>query len=70
MATAIAVLTCVKYIGISGTIHELSLLRSDCVLHPTQKRYIRGGASFFLTNDARLPSLPDLSVLVLNQIIA
>ncbi|MBW4561641.1 MAG: PIN domain-containing protein [Mojavia pulchra JT2-VF2] len=31
---------------------------------------IRGGASFFLTNDARLPSLPGLSVLVLAQLIA
>ncbi|RUR86032.1 type II toxin-antitoxin system VapC family toxin [Chlorogloeopsis fritschii PCC 9212] len=30
---------------------------------------IRGGASFFLTNDARLPSLPELSVLVLEQLI-
>jgi predicted nucleic acid-binding protein len=30
---------------------------------------IRGGASFFLTNDARLPSLPDLSVLVLEHLI-
>ncbi|MEJ1935693.1 type II toxin-antitoxin system VapC family toxin [Nostoc sp. NIES-2111] len=30
---------------------------------------IRGGASFFLTNDARLPSLPGLSVLVLEQLI-
>ncbi|MEH2411627.1 type II toxin-antitoxin system VapC family toxin [Nostoc sp.] len=30
---------------------------------------IRGGASFFLTNDARLPSLPGLSVLVLDQLI-
>lgn len=30
---------------------------------------IRGGASFFLTNDARLPSLPGLSVLVLQQLI-
>jgi predicted nucleic acid-binding protein len=31
---------------------------------------IHGGASFFLTNDARLPSLPGLTVLVLNQLIA
>jgi predicted nucleic acid-binding protein len=31
---------------------------------------IRGGASFFLTNDARLPSLPALSVLVLDTLIA
>ncbi|WP_414563334.1 MULTISPECIES: type II toxin-antitoxin system VapC family toxin [unclassified Anabaena] len=30
---------------------------------------IYGGASFFLTNDARLPSLPGLKVLVLNQFI-
>ncbi|WP_276753030.1 type II toxin-antitoxin system VapC family toxin [Chlorogloeopsis fritschii] len=30
---------------------------------------ICGGASFFLTNDARLPSLPELSVLVLEQLI-
>jgi predicted nucleic acid-binding protein len=30
---------------------------------------IRGGASFFLTNDTRLPSLPGLSVLVLDQLI-
>lgn len=30
---------------------------------------IRGGASFFLTNDARLPSLPALTVLVLDQLI-
>jgi len=30
---------------------------------------IRGGASLFLTNDARLPSLPRLSVLVLEQLI-
>ncbi|GAX38238.1 type II toxin-antitoxin system VapC family toxin [Nodularia sp. NIES-3585] len=30
---------------------------------------IHGGASFFLTNDARLPSLPGLTVLVLNQLI-
>ncbi|MEH2240474.1 type II toxin-antitoxin system VapC family toxin [Nostoc sp.] len=30
---------------------------------------IRGGASFFLTNDARLPSLPALSVLVLDRLI-
>lgn len=30
---------------------------------------IRRGASFFLTNDARLPSLPGLSVLVLEQLI-
>ncbi|MEH2199806.1 type II toxin-antitoxin system VapC family toxin [Nostoc sp.] len=30
---------------------------------------IRGGASFFLTNDARLPSLPALSVLVLDTLI-
>ncbi|ABA22931.1 PilT protein-like protein [Trichormus variabilis ATCC 29413] len=30
---------------------------------------IRGGASFFLTNDARLPSLPGLPVLVLEQLI-
>ena len=31
---------------------------------------ISAGASFFLTNDARLPSLPELSVLVLDQLIA
>ncbi len=31
---------------------------------------ISEGASFFLTNDARLPSLPGLSVLVLDQLIA
>ncbi|MDZ8262049.1 type II toxin-antitoxin system VapC family toxin [Nostoc sp. ChiQUE01b] len=30
---------------------------------------IRGGASFLLTNDARLPSLPGLSVLVLDRVI-
>jgi predicted nucleic acid-binding protein len=30
---------------------------------------IRGGASFFLTNDARLPSLPALTVLVLDTLI-
>ena len=30
---------------------------------------IRGGASFFLTNDVRLPSLPALTVLVLDQLI-
>ncbi|MFN6480986.1 type II toxin-antitoxin system VapC family toxin [Nostoc sp. DedQUE07] len=30
---------------------------------------IRRGASFFLTNDARLPSLPALTVLVLDQLI-
>ncbi|MEH2375111.1 type II toxin-antitoxin system VapC family toxin [Nostoc sp.] len=30
---------------------------------------IRGGASLFLTNDARLPSLPALSVLVLDTLI-
>lgn len=30
---------------------------------------IHGGASFFLTNDTRLPSLPGLTVLVLNQLI-
>ena len=30
---------------------------------------INEGASFFLTNDGRLPSLPGLSVLVLNQLI-
>lgn len=30
---------------------------------------IREGASFFVTNDARLPSLPGLSVLVLEQLI-
>ncbi|MBD2251245.1 type II toxin-antitoxin system VapC family toxin [Nostoc parmelioides] len=30
---------------------------------------IRGGASFFLTNDARLPSLPSLPILVLEQLI-
>ncbi|QLE39396.1 type II toxin-antitoxin system VapC family toxin [Nostoc sp. C052] len=30
---------------------------------------IHGGASFFLTNDARLPSLPALSVLVLDTLI-
>ncbi|MFW9257820.1 type II toxin-antitoxin system VapC family toxin [Nostoc sp. CALU 546] len=30
---------------------------------------IRGGASFFLTNDARLPSLPALTVLVLDELI-
>ncbi|MCC5614077.1 hypothetical protein LC605_03090 [Nostoc sp. CHAB 5836] len=29
----------------------------------------RGGASFFLTNDARLPSLPALTVLVLDTLI-
>ncbi|MCL1473207.1 type II toxin-antitoxin system VapC family toxin [Argonema antarcticum] len=29
---------------------------------------INGGASFFLTNDARLPSLPGLTVLVLEQL--
>lgn len=29
---------------------------------------IRGGASFFLTNDARLPSLPGLQVLVLEAL--
>lgn len=29
---------------------------------------IHGGASFFLTNDAKLPSLPQLSVLVLDQL--
>ena len=29
---------------------------------------IHGGASFFLTNDARLPSLPGLTVLVLEQL--
>jgi predicted nucleic acid-binding protein len=31
---------------------------------------INAGASFFLTNDARLRSLPALTVLVLNQLIA
>ena len=31
---------------------------------------IYGGASFFLTNDMRLPSLPGLTVLVLNQLIS
>ena len=31
---------------------------------------IYGGASFFLTNDIRLPSLPGLTVLVLNQLIS
>lgn len=30
---------------------------------------IHGGASFFLTNDARLPSLPALQVLVLDTLI-
>ena len=30
---------------------------------------INEGASFFLTNDGRLPSLPVLTVLVLNQLI-
>jgi predicted nucleic acid-binding protein len=30
---------------------------------------INEGASFFLTNDGRLPSLPGLSVLVLDQLI-
>ncbi|MCV3213979.1 PIN domain-containing protein [Plectonema radiosum NIES-515] len=30
---------------------------------------INEGASFFLTNDGRLPSLPELSVLVLDQLI-
>lgn len=30
---------------------------------------IAGGASFFFTNDARLPSLPNLQVLVLNELI-
>jgi len=30
---------------------------------------IRGGASFFLTNDTRLPSLPGLRVLVLNDLL-
>ncbi|MEH2241490.1 type II toxin-antitoxin system VapC family toxin [Nostoc sp.] len=30
---------------------------------------IRGGASLFLTNDVRLPSLPRLSVLVLEQLV-
>ncbi len=30
----------------------------------------RGGASFFLTNDARLPSLPGLTVLVLDELEA
>ncbi|MCC7355672.1 MAG: PIN domain-containing protein [Anaerolineae bacterium] len=29
---------------------------------------IHGGASFFLTNDARLPSLPDLKTLVLDRL--
>jgi len=31
---------------------------------------IRAGASSFLTNDIRLPSLPSLKMLVLNQLIA
>jgi predicted nucleic acid-binding protein len=31
---------------------------------------ISGGASFFLTNDARLPSLPGLEVLVLEELRA
>jgi predicted nucleic acid-binding protein len=31
---------------------------------------IGSGASFFLTNDSRLPTLADLKVLVLNQVIA
>lgn len=31
---------------------------------------IRGGASGFLTNDARLPSLPGLAVLVLDELAA
>lgn len=31
---------------------------------------ISGGASFFLTNDARLPSLPDLKLLVLEELRA
>jgi predicted nucleic acid-binding protein len=31
---------------------------------------IYGGVSFFLTNDIRLPSLPELTVLVLNQLIS
>jgi len=30
---------------------------------------IHEGASFFLTNDARLPSLPKLKVLVLDELI-
>jgi len=31
---------------------------------------VYGGASFFLTNDIRLPSLPGLTVLVLNQLMS
>jgi predicted nucleic acid-binding protein len=31
---------------------------------------ISGGASFFLTNDVRLPSLPGLEVLVLEELRA
>jgi predicted nucleic acid-binding protein len=31
---------------------------------------VSAGASFFLTNDTRLPSLPKLSVLLLNQLTA
>jgi len=31
---------------------------------------ISGGASFFLTNDARLPSLPELQVLMLEELRA
>jgi predicted nucleic acid-binding protein len=31
---------------------------------------IRSGASFFLTNDSKLPSLTSLNVLILNRLIA
>lgn len=30
---------------------------------------IQGGAKFFLTNDARLPAIPDIEILVLNDLL-
>ncbi|MCL1465383.1 type II toxin-antitoxin system VapC family toxin [Argonema galeatum] len=44
---------------------DYNLRTADAVQMATA---IHGGASFFLTNDARLPSLPGLTVLVLEQL--
>jgi len=53
---------------------EAAQLRSRCGLRTPDAiqlaTAISAGASSFLTNDTRLPNLPSLKMLVLNQLIA
>ncbi|WP_445633058.1 Twitching motility protein PilT [Nostoc sp. DSM 114161] len=43
-------------------LHSLDAIQMATAVH--------GGASFFLTNDSRLPSLPGLTVLVLDRLVS